>query len=296
MENIVIGIKENFKIHAYIMLYSLMKNNVDRLFNISILSDSLDIEYFRPLEEKFKCKIELYLIDISDIKNLNYRHIDTSTFYRLKMDKYVRHDIDRVLYLDTDIIINSSISELLDMKFDDNELVAAVECKISTKHLSKIGFSNSKYFNAGMIYFNYKKCIEQDIFKKSLKLILDNDEKFNFMDQDVLNIVLKNKVKYISPKWNYGSYFAISELLGSKVLEEEPAIIHYTGTAKPWNYMNINKYSYLYFNFYKEIFSKKLEIYDKSILKIIKRKVILSIYGNKFSSKIIMFFRNKYRK
>ena len=70
MEHIVIGIKENFKTHAYIMLYSLLKNNMQRKFFIHILSDNLNISYFKPLEKLFECRIELYLIDISDIKNL----------------------------------------------------------------------------------------------------------------------------------------------------------------------------------------------------------------------------------
>ena len=72
MENIVIGINENFKEHAYIMLYSLLENNKKRKFNIYILSDKLDINYFKVLEKIFSCNIYLFIIDITDIKKIGF--------------------------------------------------------------------------------------------------------------------------------------------------------------------------------------------------------------------------------
>ena len=39
----------------------------------------------------------------------------------------------------------------------------AVECKISVKHLLKIGFKDKKYFNAGMIYLDYQKCLKNSL-------------------------------------------------------------------------------------------------------------------------------------
>ena len=295
MKDIVIGLKENFIEHAYIMLYSLLKNNNNYFFRIHVLSDNLDINFFKPLEKQFKCELKLYIIEIEDIKNLNYRHIDTSTFYRLKMDQYLPKDLEKVLYLDTDIVVDGSLQELFDLDFNDNEYAMAVECKISVKHLLKIGFKDKKYFNAGMIYFDYQKCLKNNIFKKALNLLIV-DDKYDFMDQDVLNIVLDTHIKYISPKWNYGSFFAISELLGEKVIKDKPIIIHYTGVEKPWNYMNINKYSILYKNYYEEIYEKKVEIKDKTLKKIFKKKVKLLLYKFVLTKRLILYLRNKYRK
>ena len=103
-------------------------------------------------------------------------------------------------------------------------------------------------------------------------------------------------IKYISPKWNYGSFFAISQLLGEKVIKDKPIIIHYTGVEKPWNYMNINKYSILYKNYYEEIYEKKVEIKDKTLKKIFKKKVKLLLYKFVLTKRLILYLRNKYRK
>lgn len=295
MENIVIGINENFKEHAYIMLYSLLENNKKRKFNIYILSDKLDINYFKVLEKIFSCNIYLFIIDITDIKKLDFRHIHTSTFYRLKMDKYLLSDLEKVLYLDTDMIIDGQIDELLNIKFPKNKYVIAVECKISDKHLKKIGFEKQKYFNAGMMYFDYQSCLKEDIFQKSLNLLLEDDSNYEFMDQDVLNITLKGKVEYVDSKWNYGSFFAISELLGEKK-KEIPVILHYTGVEKPWNYMNINKYGKRYKYYYEKVFKKKLEIKDKTPRKMIKKYIILFLYKFYPTQKIIYMIRKKSRK
>ena len=170
----------------------------------------------------------------------------------------------------------------------------AVECKISVRHLSNIGFKNKKYFNAGVIYFDYQKCLENNVFKKALNLLMI-DDKYDFMDQDVLNIVLEKHVKYISPKWNYSGFFAVSELLGEKPIEDAPIVIHYTGREKPWNYMSINKYSFLYKEKYEEIYNKKFEIRDKTFSKVIKKHVILFLYKFILTKKIIQYLRNRYR-
>ena len=294
MKDIVIGLRENFIEHAYIMLYSLLENNKDFFCRIHILSDKLDIKYFASLEKKFNCQVELYKIDISDIEKLDFRHIDISTFYRLKMDQYLPKNLDKVLYIDTDIVVNGSLKSLFELEFEEEIYAMAVECKISVKHLSDIGFKNKKYFNAGVIYFDYQKCLKNNIFKKALNLLMI-DDKYDFMDQEVLNIVLENHVKYISPKWNYSGFFAVSELLGEKLIEDEPVIIHFTGREKPWNYMNINKYGYLYKEKYEEIYNRKLEVRDKTFSKIIKKYLILFLYKFFITKKIIQYLRNKYR-
>ena len=294
MKDIVIGLRENFVEHAYIMLYSLLESNKDFFCRIHILSDKLDVAYFTPLEKKFKCQLKLYTIDISDIKKLDFRHIDISTFYRLKMDQYLPKNLEKVLYIDTDIVVKGSLKSLFELEFEEGIYAMAVECKISVRHLSNIGFKNKKYFNAGVIYFDYQKCLENNVFKKALNLLMI-DDKYDFMDQDVLNIVLEKHVKYISPKWNYSGFFAVSELLGEKPIEDAPIVIHYTGREKPWNYMSINKYSFLYKEKYEEIYNKKFEIRDKTFSKVIKKHVILFLYKFILTKKIIQYLRNRYR-
>ncbi len=294
--NVVIGVNEKFKKSAYVMLYSLLRNNKKLDFEIHIISDYLELSYFKELENDYNCKLHLYKIDTNDISKLNFRHIDTSTFYRLKMDEYLPRDIDKLLYLDSDIIVDGSIDDLLDTEFNDNELVAAVECKISTKHLESINFRGNYYFNAGVIYFDYQKCLRMNIFKKALEELKRSEDKYIFMDQDVLNIVLKNNVKFISPKWNYSTFFAVSELLGKNEIDTEPKIIHYTGIYKPWNYVNINKYSYKYLNYYKELFDEEVKVNDKTLLNKLKKIFKLSLYKFYLSRKLIFLIRNKYRK
>lgn len=295
--NIVIGIRENFKIPAYVMLYSLLYNNKKSQFKIYILSDKLEKQYFNKLEEQFKCQIEVVIIDIEDIKKLNPRHIDISTFYRLKIDDYIPKNIDKLLYLDTDLIVNGDISELLTIDLDEENCVAAVKCGVSKKHLKNIGFKNDPYFNAGVIFFDYQKCLKEKIFSDALKLIIEDEKNYIFMDQDVLNITLKGKVKFLDLKWNFGSFYAKSELLASKkFFSSNPIIVHYTGKYKAWNYENINQYAYLYHKYYEMGFSEKFEYNNIGMKEKIIKKTKLFFYNFFLTRKIIFHIRNNLRK
>lgn len=293
--NIVIGIRENFKIPAYVMLYSLLYNNKGNQFKIYILSDKLEKQYFDKLEKQFECQIEIIIIDIEDIKKLNPRHIDISTFYRLKINDYIPKTIDRLLYLDTDLIINGDISELLTINLGEENCVAAVKCGVSKKHLENIGFKNTPYFNAGVIVFDYQKCLKGKIFTDALKLIIEDEKDYIFMDQDVLNITLKGKVEFLDLKWNYGSFYAKSELLTlERQTLSEPIIIHYTGKYKAWDYDNINQYAYLYHKYYEMAFGHRFE-YKKNIKGKINKRIILFCYNFFITKKIINFIRNNIR-
>ena len=60
--------------------------------------------------------------------------------------------------------------------------------------------------------------------------------------------------------------------------------------------MDVNKYSILYKDYYEEIYGKKVEIKDKTLKKIFKKKVKLFLYKFVLTKKLILYLRNKYRK
>lgn len=148
--------------------------------------------------------------------------------------------VDKVLYLDGDILIRGCLDELLDMHFDDEEMVFAAKdmgCSISG-HLEEIGLSN--YFNSGVMLLNLKKMREKKITEKLIEE-KTQEEKYYFMDQDAFNKVLSNNVTYLPLKYNYivdydrhYSKNKIMSFYNEDYKDDELVVLHMAGAKKPW--------------------------------------------------------------
>ena len=105
---------------------------------------------------------ELFLTELGNSKNLK-THFTPYTMLRLLADK-IEELPDKVLYLDTDTVVNNDITELFDINIDDYEL-ACVKDIYNWASPSRWPIKN--YFNAGVILFNLKKCKETGLFEKT---------------------------------------------------------------------------------------------------------------------------------
>lgn len=143
------------------------------------------------------------------------------------------------IYLDSDIVVVDDISKLY---FEDikDYLVGAVAdeviagSKVFQQYTKDaLDLEPNKYFNSGVLLMNLEMFRKEKIEEKFLHLL----NKYNFdviaPDQDYLNILCKNKVKYINRGWdrmpNVDESFDESEL----------RLIHFNMFKKPWNYSNV---------------------------------------------------------
>lgn len=291
-KTVVLGIQYNYRIASSVLIKSLQDNNPKSHFDIYILTDCDLSKYFSKLETE-TCKIYVVIIDVKKIQDVDCGRFGIGTLYRLLMDKYLPQHLEKVLYLDSDIIINGNIDELYDIQFDDDELVAAVECSISKKHLKNLGVKSNKIFNAGVILFNFTKACEFGVFSKACEYVIKGNTSFN--DQDALNSVLDGKVKYIEPKWNYEFFRAKRDLIFKNTGHEDKVIIHFTGRYKPWDFFDINPYSYLYNKYYEQVYGEGIYFSDISIFMKIKKKIIISLYKYRLTSLVYVFIQNMFR-
>ncbi|WP_049291593.1 glycosyltransferase family 8 protein [Franconibacter helveticus] len=289
---IVLAIQKNYITPASVLLTSLIKNNSELNFDIYILCDTDISEYFLNFDSA-RCKFFIKRIDIHNIKDIDCGRFGIGTLFRLMLDEFIPHHVQRILYLDSDIIVNGSIQELLNIELSEDEFVAAVECSISKKHVVSLGLVDKRVFNAGVILFDYRKCCQNEIFKKSLQYVKGNNTAFN--DQDALNVVLNGKVKYISDKWNYEFYKAKRDLISNKISEKNKTIIHYTGKYKPWQYEDINPYSYLFHNYYYQYSGAEITFEHVTIRQKIIKKTNLVIYKNSILSRLYLLLQHMFR-
>jgi len=170
------------------------------------------------------CTIDFYSVDTSIFEK--YRiisaHITHAAYYRLMIPTLLR-DIDKVLYLDCDIIAVTDIKELFNMNVM-NCFVIAKKDVLSGGSILRLNLPPLRfYFNSGVMLLNLKEIRAENIEKKLFEYAENPPYKERFEDQDVLNYAFQAKVKLLPAQWNFrpddeGKY----------------NIIHFLGPEKPW--------------------------------------------------------------
>lgn len=179
-------------------------------------------------------------------------HISVSSYARLFVSDMLDDSIDRILYLDCDMIVTSSLKELWETDLSGN-IVCAVQDAVPDSIKSAVGLeSRDKYFNAGMLLIDLEKWRSENIQEKITDFLNEKNGRVIHHDQGVLNGVLKGKVRFVPLKYDLmtvhyildlahiNKYFANhAQFYGEEEIEtakKEPAILHYTPsfTCRPW--------------------------------------------------------------
>ena len=140
-------------------------------------------------------------------------------------------DLDRVLYLDADMICTGDISKLYDIDFDNNTWCACEDIAIRQSDIERLDLPlDYTYINSGVLLINLEKLRKDYTEKDIVKLIYDNKAVLVYPDQDFINKIFKGDIKIIDKKYNI-----IAKDIRYKDLTEKPLIIHYAGSVKPWH-------------------------------------------------------------
>jgi lipopolysaccharide biosynthesis glycosyltransferase len=180
-------------------------------------------------------------------------HITAATYFRIYLSEFVAPSVQKVIYLDSDMIVRHNILALWNTDISDFHL-AAVPDPYSDLH-TKLGFAFSDtYFNAGALVINVARWRADNVQSRLVAYIDLNKEILHYHDQDAINVVLKDNIRCLDYTWNFqarlGSlpYWALSRSKGYyKSLKRDPSIVHYTGPIKPWVPSSVLNYRELYF-------------------------------------------------
>ncbi len=225
--------------HFHVLDGGISQENRRRL--ASIVQGHGELHYVPICTEDFKdCPMTQYV-----------DYITQQTYYRFRIPSYLP-DVDKVLYLDCDIIVNHDVGELYRMELGDAWLAGVPEV-YQQNHTKRLEFRpNEWYCNAGVLIINNRKWREDGIEEKLFAYVLKPEHPIVYLDQDVLNDVLKYNILYLPLRWNLqhdaifqsDSYpWHEEQRLQAK---EEPCIIHFTNRRKPWCAGCENPWAYLY--------------------------------------------------
>lgn len=229
-----------------VMLTSLLETNPQTPFHIWILSFGLSVKN----KERFICLCQSYFnvsIDFLIISSPDYNYLPlhegeryTRTGYLpLFASKLLPSSIDKVLYLDGDIIINCSIPTLWTLNID-NYAIAAVRDDCEQTQRMRLGI-HSVYINSGVMLINLDYARKYDLvskYEQRLHYLDVHRSEFVLHDQDIFNYVCDGKIYELPIKYNlqggflYSNYYDIQSVC--EIVNNQDYIIHFSARPKPW--------------------------------------------------------------
>lgn len=238
-------------------------------------------------------------------------------YNRLFVTELLPKTIDRVLYLDSDTIIESSLKELLEINLD-NYYIAGVDDCLSKSYKKVVGIGEEGvYCNAGVLLINLKKWREDNIKDKLIECVIKNNGYFIFNEQSILNMVFCGKIYVLPLKYNISTLiyaFEYNELIKlrkpqkySYDIEEfytarkKPCIIHYTGCfligKRPWIINSDHPYCQVY-NFYRKLtpWSEEKYMLDNRDLRFKFYTFVCKLLPRKIMINIVSFLYTELRK
>lgn len=287
--NIVFTIDKNYVQHLAVTLISLLENNKDMKFTFFVIHKNLpdsEIKRLETIAQKYGCTVKSIVIDNEVFRDfaITYRFNEV-VYYRLLIPELLDSGIDKVLYLDVDIVVNGDIKDLFSRDLGTYPL-AAVEAVGFDRHFELNMSDTSKYFCSGVMLLNLNIWRAEKLSYKVMKFIEENPTLVKMMDQDGMNSVFDGYWLPLSPKYDQQTSFYRNEkeIVLKHFSEEEyveamntPAIIHYTGASKPWHYRDKHPYKYLYWKYLKMTPYRRYFAEDLTLLNLLKSMIPIRI-------------------
>lgn len=229
--NIAYGIDDNYARCMATSIVSFCINNKNRniCFYIvaSDLSDKTKIK-LKVLAKDYNINIIIYEINKGFFRDMPIVHeISLATYFRILLPNLVL-DVDKLYYVDADIICLKDADSLFNINLEDNIIAAVPDSKkMNNKRNKALNLRQHIYFNAGVLIIDIKKWNDNKISDKILTVINNYRNIIKYEDQDALNIVLSKKVKYISKIFNC--------ITLSDVDNKEIILLHFANHPKPWS-------------------------------------------------------------
>lgn len=267
---IAMATDENYLYPTVVAMISMLENkraSTELEFYIMISGEVSreNRERIKVLETLYKnCSVKL--LDMKDkfkTTYINPSHITTPTYYRLCLPSLLPN-YDKILYLDGDIIVTKDLWEMFSTNIS-NCYIGAVKgfgqvCFQLNPNLKdyakRLGIKDmNQCINAGVLIMNLKKMREDNLEDKFNRFIPTlRERKLILNDQDVLNAICYDRIKFLSPKYNafqhvsfnYNNFPILVDCYDMNEFKKaclDPTIIHYTSSHKPWKSKNCRFYS-----------------------------------------------------
>ncbi len=256
--NILVTLDSNYIPYLNVMLFSLMSSNPDEYFRVFLLNNKVEKSDVESSEKILGDSGTLKLVKIKETELDAAPTTDRypkEIYYRIFAAKYLPQDIERVLYLDPDLIVNNGIRALYDMDMGNNYFAAASHIGGVLHFINEIRLDmgeESPYINSGVMLMNLAQLRKEQRFEEVFEYIRNHKSKLILPDQDIISGLYGDRIIALDPfKYNmterlFAFRFRNGGRSGLKDVRENAVIIHYCGRNKPWKNNYVGRLNVFY--------------------------------------------------
>lgn len=271
----------NYTPHLGVVLASLLDNSKRHSIQLHVIHQNVgddNLGKLKNVADRFAATIHFYNFKVDDYAHFHTSgHISLAAYFRLFLTDILPASVDRVVYIDADVVVREDIGHLFDMPMTGS--LAAVTEPLAGDSGMRLGLpSEFAYFNSGVLLIDLAKWRDTGMRDRFVEYVEAKGEGLKFHDQDVLNAVLYDDVDRLDMRWNYQPRVKAGDarLVGvtDKEIEaasSDPAIVHFTSWRKPWLYKYDVPYEHEYLRYRKMTPWNNFRQPDKTLINISKR-------------------------
>ena len=251
--NILLCTDNIYAMPTGVLMHSISDHDKDVKYYVFVddAFSELNRQRFTDIANYYGSEITFYTISKEQTENMPVKredqpgYITKSAYNRLFAASMLPKDVEKIIYLDGDIVVRKSLRPLWDTDID-GYAVGVVNDMHELKHIQSMRLPydmKDGYFNSGVLLINVKYWREHNCMALFDEITEKHQEILTLHDQDVLNIAFHDKKKWLPVTYNMQNGFlyknqklwSVPEIEEDlNVMKHDPAVVHFSTWDKPW--------------------------------------------------------------
>lgn len=244
--NLLMTLDDHYLHPCTVMMHSVLTTNPSADISFYVIYQNLSKDSQKTLRRYAHDKITFLPFPDSLLSQCpTSKRYPKEMYFRLFAPELLPDSLDRILYLDPDLVVINSLSDLYSMDFEGNSFIAATHVQEFFRKLNEHRLNleeNTPYINTGVLLMNLEVLRKQHSGKAIRSYIHKNRRKLLLPDQDVFTALYGQKTKIADASlYNLGETYMITHRMTGQMsdismdwIRQNTVIVHYYGKNKPW--------------------------------------------------------------
>lgn len=230
-------------------------------YDIYVFNTDLQEEDQEKIQNTFlSSSVTFHFIKIDNTKIRDFpttQRYPLEIYYRIFASQYLPSTIDKILYLDVDIIVIQPLDELYAYDLQDDYFAACTHVRKFFTKINNVRLGSKEeypYINTGVLLMNVKELRKHQDPNEVFDFINHHDHQLLLPDQDIISMLYGDHIRLLDPmKYNLSerilSIYNAEHVNDKKTIDwvrKNTVILHYCGKNKPWNQTYFGKLDIFY--------------------------------------------------